>query len=187
MDTKTQLQIKTTNPNDSDIITFEIMNPTTVQISSETIEKLEKTQAGYNKISFGTGLHTLVFSGTMPIYSENEKTKIKTMILNNDVASENYYWNSPVVQWFSNFHDYVYKNNRYSFYISFFGTMTNLSIVNNPIFKGTMKPPSYNRDANDPFKLQYNFTFTGILLNEYSDDPFVKNSQQTISTDFILP
>lgn len=49
----------------------------------------------------------------------------------------------------------------------FYGIVAQISSGNvYPVLKGDLTPPAYSQNADNPFLLNYNFTFSGVLVDE---------------------
>lgn len=168
------VEIATANPNPADLpnarfikgrnLTFYI-NPESMQVGQQTLSKMERTQNGYIKIAFGEGLITLNFSGKMPIFFEGfGATKDTYDAAQFDVENYAALQESPGWVWFSEFSDFVRRNTRFPFYIGFYGIVAQISSGNvYPVLKGDLTPPAYSQNAENPYLLNYNFSFSGVL------------------------
>jgi len=171
------VEIATANPNPAELVearfikgrnlTFYI-NPESMQVGQQNLSKLERTQNGYVKIGFGRGLITLNFAGKMPIFFEGFGDKTETYdAAQFDVENFSALQESPGWVWFSEFSDFVRNNAKYPFYIGFYGIVAQISSGNiYPVLKGDLTPPAYSQDANNPYMLNYNFSFNGVLVDE---------------------
>ena len=130
------------------------INPSSVNIQPTTITQMEKVAGGYQKVGFGTGLISLAFSGTIPLYNKNNRNN-KTY--SGDIRTTRGY------RWFAELSDFVLQNSDYPFFLIYHSYATELAF-NFPVLKGDITPPSYSQSAEDPWKLDYSFDFQGILM-----------------------
>lgn len=171
------VEIATANPNPAEVpearfikgknLTFYI-NPESLQVGQQNLSKIERTQNGYAKIGFGEGLISLNFAGKMPIFFEGFGD-VKNTYDAAQFETENFsaLQESPGWVWFSEFSDFVRRNAKYPFYIGFYGIVAQISSGNvYPVLKGDLTPPAYSQNADNPFLLNYNFTFSGVLVDE---------------------
>lgn len=198
---KNPVEISTANPNPPeplnpkyikppyDLIRFKV-NPETVQVSQQNISKLERVESGYVKIAFDSGLITVAFSGKMPLYfSAGSRNIYGDPFAGTDdefatsiASASDMLEQSPSWRWFQEFSDFVRNNNKYPFYLSYYGLVAQ-SFGVNPVLKGDMQPPAYSQDAMNPFMLNYNFTFNGVLL---TTDQIIEQRNNLTATAQIL-
>jgi len=156
-----------------DVVQFRV-NPESVQISQQNLSKLERVEGGYVKIAFDSGLITVAFTGKIPLYFKSGSQSAYNPLLAfpgaqdefdpmANTAASQMLETSPSWRWFQEFSDFVRGNNKYPFYLSYYGIVTQMDGVN-PVLKGDITPPAYSQDALNPFMLNYNFTFSGVLV-----------------------
>lgn len=183
--TKNPVEIGTASPNPVvienakfikapyDMVQFRI-NPESVQVSQQNISKLERVEGGYVKIGFDSGLITIAFSGKMPLFfgknspSSSYNPRQNFANAGDDFASvvsaSEMLETSPSWRWFQEFSDFVRGNVKYPFYLSYYGIITQLGGVA-PVLKGDITAPAYSQDAQNPFMINYNFSFSGVLVS----------------------
>lgn len=143
------------------------INPNAMQVGQQNISKLERVENGYVKIGFGDGLITVTFNGQMPIFFEGFERSRSYDPKQFDVENYAALQESPGWVWFQEFSTFVRLNAKFPFYLGFYGVVAQISTGNiYPVLKGDLTPPAYSQDAQNPFLLNYNFTFTGVLVDE---------------------
>jgi len=154
-----KIQIKTLNkdvvPKDKTFVSFQI-NPASVSIDQASLSSLRKTRKGYVKTYFGEGAFTLSFNGTVVFKLADNK--------NNSVDIKD----TPGWKWFQKFSQFIRKNMNALFQLHYVGTPLMLS-KENPVFVGDCSPVRFSQDANNPYAINYSFTFTGVLQADKED------------------
>lgn len=142
---KTNLDV----PDKDKSVKFNI-NPNSVSIDQASLSNLRKTRKGYVKSYFGEGAFTLSFNGTVVFKladNENNSMEIKE---------------TPGWGWFQRFAQFIRKNQNGLFQLFYLGTPIMLS-EEDPVFTGDCSPIRFSQDANNPYAINYSFTFTGVL------------------------
>lgn len=145
----TRIIISTENPlSDKGPIQFNI-NPSNVSISQPAFKAIKKARRGFIKTYVGNGLITLSFSGTLSLNTEEDLKLSKGWVF------------------FEKFAEFVRYNQGFLFRLNNVNTPIQIPgfTGENPSFVGDLDVPSYEQDAEEPWKLNYSFVFTGSLVD----------------------
>jgi len=159
-----------------DSINFKI-NPTHLTISQDTHKTMKKMRTGFTKSYVGNGLITLTFTGSLPC---NPFVNSPLALTQYDPAQDDLR-NSIGWQFFETFAQFVRSNQGYLFRLYYIGTPIQVR-RDNPEFVGDLDVPQFDQDAENPWMINYSFTFRGELTNDDPEKDYLAEIESGLTT-----